>query len=43
MPLLKNGITPEAQTISNVLEDLAEPISTEQWRIKQEGQQKLLL
>lgn len=43
MPLLKNGITPEQHTILNVLEDIAEPISTQHWRLKQEGQQKLFL
>jgi DNA modification methylase len=43
LPLLKNGITPEEQTISNVLEDIAEQVSTQHWRLKQDGQQKLFL
>ena len=43
MPLLKNGITPEQQTILNVLEDIAEQIGTQHWRLKQDGQQKLFL
>ena len=43
MPLLKNGITPEEQTILNVLEDIAEQIGTQHWRLKQGGQQKLFL
>ena len=42
MPLLKNGITPENQTILNVLEDIAEPIADGKWRLKEEGQQTLL-
>ncbi|MFN9834847.1 MAG: DNA methyltransferase [Pseudanabaena sp.] len=43
LPLLKNGITPEAQTILNVLEDIAEPVGTEHWRLKQEGQLQLFV
>jgi 16S rRNA G966 N2-methylase RsmD len=43
LPLLKNGITPEAQTILNVLEDIAEPVGTEHWRLKQEGQLGLFI
>jgi hypothetical protein len=35
MPLLKNGLTPEHQTILSVLEDLAERIGEEGWRLKQ--------
>ncbi|MEK7991972.1 MAG: hypothetical protein VSS52_013255, partial [Thiotrichaceae bacterium] len=34
MPLLKNGTTPENQTISNVLEDIATRTSNDQWRLK---------
>ena len=37
MPLLKNGITPEEQTISSVLEDIAYRVG-EGWRLKAEGQ-----
>ena len=43
LPLLKNGITPEAQTILNVLEDIAEPVGKEHWRLKQEGQLGLFI
>ncbi|PZU99953.1 MAG: DNA methylase [Pseudanabaena sp.] len=43
IPLLKNGITPEEQTILNVLEDIAEPVGTEHWRLKQEGQLRLFV
>lgn len=43
LPLLKNGITPENQTILNVLEDIAEPVGTEHWRLKQGGQMELQL
>lgn len=38
LPLLKNGTTPENQTILNVLEDIAEPVEKDCWRLKKEGQ-----
>ncbi|HOX76907.1 MAG TPA: DNA methyltransferase [Bacteroidales bacterium] len=38
LPLLKNGITPEHQTILGVLEDIAERVSGDCWRLKREGQ-----
>jgi hypothetical protein len=41
MPLLKNGVTPENQTILNVLDDIGERVGEEGWRLKQEGQQHL--
>jgi DNA modification methylase len=34
MPLLKNGITPEHQTILSVLEDIGEPATDGCWRLK---------
>jgi hypothetical protein len=34
MPLLKNGITPEQQTILNVLEDIALPVGDDGWKLK---------
>ncbi|MDR3301775.1 MAG: type I restriction enzyme HsdR N-terminal domain-containing protein [Spirochaetaceae bacterium] len=37
LPLLKNGITPEYQTILNVLEDIGERIGEDGWRIKPKG------
>jgi len=40
MPLLRNGITPENQTISSVLEDIGERVGEDGWRLKQSGQQK---
>lgn len=43
MPLLKNGITPENQTILVVLEKLANKIKDDRWQIKTEGQAKLRL
>ncbi|MDR2170502.1 MAG: type I restriction enzyme HsdR N-terminal domain-containing protein [Planctomycetaceae bacterium] len=43
MPLLKNGITPERQTILNVLEDIAEHVGNDCWQLKQTGQQNLFL
>lgn len=41
LPLLKNGSTPEKQTISNVLEDIGEHTGQDGWRLKKEGQIKL--
>lgn len=38
LPLLKNGITPEHQTILGVLEDIAERVGEDCWRLKKEGQ-----
>jgi len=40
LPLLKNGTTPENQTILGVLEDIAEHVEKDCWRLKQEGQGK---
>jgi hypothetical protein len=34
LPLLKNGVTPQRQTILSVLEDIAERISDDSWRLK---------
>jgi hypothetical protein len=41
IPLLKNGITPENQTVLNVLEDIAEKIGEDSWRLKTDGQTAL--
>jgi len=42
MPLLKNGITPEKQTILSVLSEIAMQIGHDQWKLKSgEGQLKL--
>ncbi|CAN5624398.1 hypothetical protein BH10BAC5_BH10BAC5_03090 [soil metagenome] len=41
LPLLKNGTTPENQTVSNILEDIAERVDEDSWKIKTEGQTKL--
>ena len=41
MPLLKNGVTPEHQTILNVLESIAERVSSDRWRLTKSGQQEL--
>lgn len=38
LPLLKNGITPETQTILKVLEDIAERVGDDSWKLKKEGQ-----
>lgn len=43
MPLLKNGTTPEKQTILNVLEDIAERVSNDGWKLKKDGQLGLFL
>jgi 16S rRNA G966 N2-methylase RsmD len=42
MPLLKNGITPEHQTILNVLENIAERVGVDRWRLHKGEQQELL-
>ncbi|HEV2380840.1 MAG TPA: DNA methyltransferase [Terriglobia bacterium] len=42
MPLLKNGMTPEHQTILNVLESIAERVGADRWRLTKAGQQELL-
>ncbi|MBN1253631.1 MAG: type I restriction enzyme HsdR N-terminal domain-containing protein [Bacteroidales bacterium] len=41
MPLLRNGITPENQTILIVLRTIAEEIDDNKWRLKQDGQLKM--
>src|SRR5262249_50915494 len=41
MPLLKNGVTPEHQTILKVLESVAERVGTDRWRLTKGGQQDL--
>lgn len=41
IPLLKNGTTPEKQTILSVLEDIAERVDQDSWRLKTEGQTTL--
>ncbi|MDR2170434.1 MAG: type I restriction enzyme HsdR N-terminal domain-containing protein [Planctomycetaceae bacterium] len=41
MPLLKNGKTPSSQTILNVLEDIAERVGNDCWKLKKSGQQNL--
>jgi 16S rRNA G966 N2-methylase RsmD len=38
LPLLKNGVTPENQTVLGVLEDIAEHAGNDCWRLKREGQ-----
>jgi 16S rRNA G966 N2-methylase RsmD len=38
LPLLKNGITPEHQTILGVLTDIGEHVGNDCWRLKREGQ-----
>lgn len=42
MPLLKNGITPQTQTILGVLEELATHRGHDRWRLKSVGQFELL-
>jgi hypothetical protein len=37
LPLLKNGVTPENQTILSVLSDIGEPAGDGLWRLKQTG------
>ncbi|MCG6170132.1 type I restriction enzyme HsdR N-terminal domain-containing protein [Leptospira sp. FAT2] len=42
LPLLKNGITPEKQTILSVLEDIAERVNEDSWKLKREESQPTL-
>jgi len=41
IPLLKNGVTPEHQTILSVLEQIAKRVGEDKWRLTTEGQQHL--
>ncbi|MDB9454043.1 DNA methyltransferase [Dolichospermum circinale] len=41
LPLLKNGTTPEDQTILSVLEDIGERMGENSWKLKKEGQLSL--
>jgi DNA modification methylase len=41
LPMLKNGDTPENQTILAVLEDIADRVDDNRWQLKQNGQGKL--
>jgi hypothetical protein len=41
VPLLKNGITPEHQTILNVLESIAKRVDVDRWQLTKSGQQEL--
>lgn len=41
LPLLRNGLTPENQTILSVLEDIAERVGVDGWRLKPESQTRL--
>ena len=43
IPLLKNGDTPEDQTVLNVLEYIADRVEGNRWQLKQNGQGKLNL
>ncbi|TAE17862.1 MAG: DNA methylase [Bacteroidetes bacterium] len=41
IPLLKNGITPEEQTVLKVLEDIGERVGKDSWQLKKTGQAKI--
>jgi len=41
MPMLRNGDTPENQTVLSVLEEIAEQVEGDRWKLKQNGQGKL--
>ncbi len=43
LPLLKNGTTPENQTILKILSDIGEHIGDNMWRLKKGGQQRLFI
>jgi hypothetical protein len=38
IPLLKNGITPEKQTVSNILESIGQKVGQSGWELKKDGQ-----
>ncbi len=42
MPLLKNGVTSERQTILKVLERVAEPVDVNRWRLATVGHNEFL-
>jgi hypothetical protein len=42
IPLLRNGKIPENQTIKSVLEDIAERIGTDGWKLKAKEKEKTL-
>jgi DNA modification methylase len=42
LPLLKNGITPEHQTILSVLENIGERTGDNGWKLKKKGQRELI-
>jgi len=39
LPLLKNGVTPEHQTILGVLKDIGEEVGTDSWKLKKDNTQ----
>ncbi|MDD3847229.1 MAG: DNA methyltransferase [Syntrophorhabdaceae bacterium] len=41
LPLLRNGITPEHQTVLHVLEDIAEQVGKDCWRLRTRGQGRM--
>jgi hypothetical protein len=41
MPLLRNGVTPDNQTILGVLEDIAVRAGEDSWKLKESGQGSL--
>ena len=43
LPLLKNGITPENQTILKVLEDIGEHVGHDRWRLRKSDQGTLFV
>ena len=38
MPLLRNGVTPDNQTILGVLEDIADRVGEDSWKLREAGQ-----
>ncbi|CAN5440265.1 hypothetical protein BH20ACI1_BH20ACI1_28350 [soil metagenome] len=41
MPLLRNGVTPDNQTILGVLEENADRVGEDRWKLRESGQGKL--
>ncbi|GHT21210.1 hypothetical protein FACS189419_01740 [Planctomycetales bacterium] len=43
LPSLRNGSTPDNQTLLGVLQDIAEPVGNDCWRLKKGGQKELAM
>lgn len=41
MPLLRNGLTPDNQTVLSVLENIADRVGEDRWKLRESGQGNL--